>query len=156
DRFETRLKRDGPLVRVECDRFTPFQSGTFVAFGFPPLRGVSLRNPQGVKQIDSPNPIIEDMLPLLLGTIDSRVDTLKQWLVNVEARIDSSATNPFDRKRALQMRDTFFRIMDDLSPGLDVQFDHVDTRTWQVMVLTQDGTIPIEQLSQGMTSLLGW
>jgi tetratricopeptide (TPR) repeat protein len=156
DRYELRLKRTGTDVSVECDRYTPLQTGTLVALGFPPLRGVSLRNPLGPKQIDSPNPVIEDILPLLLGSIDSRVDNLKQWLVNLQTRIESSSTPPQDRSRAVQMRDTFFRIMDELSPGLEVSFDHVDTRTWQVMVLTNDGTVSIDQLSQGMTSLLGW
>jgi tetratricopeptide (TPR) repeat protein len=156
DRYESRLIRDGAEVRVECDRYTPFQSGTIVAFGFPPLRGVSLRNPSGPRQVSAPNPMIDDVLPLLLGSIDSRVDTLKQWLVNVQTRIDSTSGSILDRERARQMRGTFFRIMDELSPGLEVSFDHVDTRTFQVMVLTQDGVIPIDQLSQGMTSLLGW
>jgi tetratricopeptide (TPR) repeat protein len=156
DLYESRLVREGPGVKVECDRFTPFQIGTLVALGFPPLRGVSLRNPQGQKAIESPNPIIDDVLPLLLGSVDSRVDGLKQWLVNVQARIDSSSTPVQEATRARQMRDTLFRIMDELSPGLEISFDHVDTRTWQVMVLTQDGVIPIDQLSQGMTSLLGW
>jgi tetratricopeptide (TPR) repeat protein len=156
DRYELRLKRAGSDVAVECDRYTPLQTGSLVALGFPPLRGVSFRNPLGPKQIDSPNPVIEDILPLLLGSIDSRVDNLKQWLVNLQTRIESSQTQPQDCSRAVQMRDTFFRIMDELSPGLEVSFDHVDTRTWQVMVLTNDGTVSIDQLSQGMTSLLGW
>jgi tetratricopeptide (TPR) repeat protein len=156
DKYESRLTRDGADVRVECDRFTPFQSGTLVALGFPPLRGVSLRNPEGQKQVESPNPVIDDVLPLLLGAVDSRVDNLKQWLVNVQGRIDSNATPQQEAARARQMRDTFFRIMDELSPGLEVSFDHVDTYTWQVMVLTHGGVIPIDWLSQGMISLLAW
>jgi len=76
--------------------------------------------------------------------------------VNVQTRVDSSATSAEDAARAQQMRDTFFRIMNELSPGLEVGFHHVDTKTWRVMVLTQDGVISIDQLSQGMISLLGW
>jgi GTPase SAR1 family protein len=156
DRFESRLLREGASVRVEFDGFTPFQSGTLVALGFPPLRGVSLRNPQGLKELEASDPVVDDVLPLLLGLVDTRVDNLKQWLVNIQGRIDSVATPPDSALRARQMRDTFFRVIDALSPGLDVSLAHVDTRTWQVMVLTADGVVPIDQLSQGMTSMLGW
>jgi len=154
--FETRLIPDGRGVKVESDRFTPFQSGTIVALGFPPLRGVSRANPRGAKEIVSPNPVIEDILPLLLGAVDNRVDDLKQWLVNVQSRIDSSATPPDEQRRARQMRDTFFRIMDELSPGMQLAFHHVDTRTFEVKVATDGVEISIDQLSQGMMSLLGW
>jgi hypothetical protein len=154
--YETRLIPDGREVRVESDRFTPFQSGTLVALGFPPLRGVSKGNPRGPKDVVSPNPVIDDLLPLLLGTVDTRVDELKQWLVNVQSRIDSSATPPDEASRASQMRDTFFGIMDQLSPGLGIKFHHVDTRTFEVKVSAGDVEISIDQLSQGMMSLLGW
>jgi predicted ATPase len=156
DLYETRLVRDGQEVRVESDRFTPFQSGTLVALGFPPLRGISTNNPRGPREVVSPNPVIEDVLPLLLGGADTRFDDLKQWLVNVHSRVDSSAATEEERWQARRMRDTFFRIMDELSPGLQIKPGSVDTNTWDVKVLTQDGDIPIDLLSQGMVSLLAW
>lgn len=156
DCYESRLVRDGNDVRVECDRFTPLQSGSLLALGFPALRGASTRSPDGPVAGFESNPVVEDVLPLLTGLVDARIDNLKQWMVNVQARVDSSDSTSESISRNTQMRDTFFRIMDQLSPGLEIRFQGVDPYTWQVMVSTQDGVVPIDQLSQGMSGLLCW
>ena len=51
---------------------------------------------------------------------------------------------------------TFFEIVTELSEGVCLQFGGVDPVTKQVTVKTDDGPIPIEMVSQGMTSLLSW
>jgi predicted ATP-binding protein involved in virulence len=46
--------------------------------------------------------------------------------------------------------------VDKLTPGVSVKFDRVDPGTKKVTVVTADGIVPIEAVSQGTTSLLGW
>ena len=51
--------------------------------------------------------------------------------------------------------DKFFEIVGDLAEGLTVEFVEVTT-SYEVKVRTQDGILPIEALSEGLTSLLSW
>jgi len=41
-------------------------------------------------------------------------------------------------------------------PGLPFKFSRVDPQTWETLVETEDGIIPISRLSQGMSSFLTW
>ena len=43
-----------------------------------------------------------------------------------------------------------------LTSNVHVQFDHVDAETRRVLVRTDDGLLPIEAVSQGTASLMGW
>jgi uncharacterized protein (DUF2235 family) len=150
DIYESELVRDGSEVKVRPRRYTPLQSGTSVVLGFPPLRGVSLRRPTGVSHVEErPYPVVEDLLPLITDGVDSRVDNLKQWVVNtaVRARTDPAAS------RALT---EFFEVVRQISKDVNVSFSRVEDKTFQVMMKTADGEVPIESLSQGMSSVIGW
>jgi hypothetical protein len=50
----------------------------------------------------------------------------------------------------------FFRIIGRLTEGLKVSFDKVDVDLGQVLLITDDGQVPLEAVSQGTISLLGW
>jgi hypothetical protein len=43
-----------------------------------------------------------------------------------------------------------------LTPGIRLRFGQVNPDTHEVTVVTDDGEVPIEMVSQGMTSLMGW
>jgi len=150
DVYESQLVRDGSDVKVRPRRYTALQSGSTVAIGFPPLRGVSQRNISGVAKLKSHEyPVVDDLLPLISGSVDSRVDDLKQWIVNtaIRARTDSTAA---------RMRDTFFDILKDVSKDLRVTYNSISETTFQVLMNTADGVVPLESLSQGMSSVIGW
>jgi energy-coupling factor transporter ATP-binding protein EcfA2 len=156
-RFVTHLSRDGRNVRVRSLALTPLQAGRSVILGFPALRGTSARNPSGPTRGGSPNPEVTDLLPLLEGGVDFRLDGAKQWIVNTQLRAEpGNGTSPEEAERFSRMRDTYFRLLGDLTPGVEYRFSRIDRQTWQVFVTTQDGEVPIDTLSQGTSSILGW
>ena len=82
DKFVTGLIREGTRVRVESELVTPVQTGEWLVLGFPPLRGISTRRPQTPTGQRPLGPGVEDLLPLVTGDIDERLDDLKQWIIN--------------------------------------------------------------------------
>jgi hypothetical protein len=82
-------------------------------------------------------------------TQDPRLDRLKQWVVNLDYRVSKG-------EPVKPILDDFFAKVAILLEGVPMEFDKVDERTRQVLVRTQDGSIPIEQISQGMASLVSW
>lgn len=156
-RYRTELHRQGDRVRVGCKQLTPLQYGRWVALGFPPIRGVSMNAPRGPGAEGAATPVVSDLLPLLTGTVDTRIDNLKQWIINLYVRSregrDRAAAEATPSGRLLA---AFFEMLKELTPGAPFRFDKVDPVTWEVLVETTDGVVPIELLSQGMSSILGW
>jgi AAA domain, putative AbiEii toxin, Type IV TA system len=127
----------------------------WLALGFPALRTVTWRPTRG-PQLDArrtrPNP--EDVLPLVVGAPDPRVDDLKQWLVDIDYRINNKDDQNGARYKVL--RDEFFKVLGRLTGGLKVEYGKVNFELKQVILITDDGEVPIESVSQGTISLLGW
>ncbi|HYV46178.1 MAG TPA: AAA family ATPase [Myxococcaceae bacterium] len=146
--YRTELKREGDRVRVISRLLTPLQSGGWVVLGFPPLRGVSTHEPKGPLESGAGGPTVDDLLPLLLGGVDDRLDNVKQWIVNEYLRSG--------RKRSPRL-DDFFDLLRDLTPGLSFDFAGVEPDTFRVMVKVEDGSVvPLDRLSQGMAAVHGW
>ena len=155
--YRTTLVHDTDGVRLRSEQLTPLQAGSWAVLGFPPLRGASSQNPRGPSDDSAPNPRVDDLLPLLSGSVDYRVDSLKQWLVNVQLRSEGGpGMSPEQADRYRRLRDSFFRLMATMTPGLRLEYSHVDKQSWQVMVQTDDGVVPLDLLSQGTRSILGW
>lgn len=150
-RFRTDLTRSGTSVRVRNHSLTPLQQGSWAALGFPALRGLSMSTGSGISSPQAPEPRVEDLLPLLRGEVDHRMDDIKQWIINVDARSRGG-----DRNRPTGMLDRFFGVVKDLTPGGTLEFDRVDPTAWEVWVRTDDGVVSVDQLSQGMSSIIAW
>ena len=133
-------------MNVASADLTPLQRGRWAVVGFPPVRGVTSRRsaPPGPIE-DAGEPHVLDLIPLLAGGIDSRVDDLKKWLINMHASPRGSA-----------LIGSFFRILSDLAPVDQISLGRIDPDNWTVYVKTSDGEVPIEGLSQGMASTIGW
>jgi hypothetical protein len=151
--YTTKLQRDGDRVAV-VSQFTALQQGKWVALGFPPLRGASTRDPKGVGPAGRDRPVVDDLHPLIRGTVDERLNDLKQWLVNVDAGMRS--TDAADRKVNTRLHDSFWSLMKKLTPGVKIDPGEVRSGTWEVTVNTEDGAVSIDQVSQGMSSIFGW
>jgi hypothetical protein len=153
--FVTRMSRTSsiPLVETYPGRLLDLEG--WLALGFPALRTVTWRRTRG-PQLDEartrPNP--EDVLPLVVGGADPRVDQLKQWIVDIDYRIKDR--NNRNRDRYARLLEEFFRVIGGLTGGLKVEFGGVDTTSGQVTLLTDDGPVPLEAVSQGTVSLFGW
>ena len=150
-RYRTELVRSGDAVHVRTTSLTPLQQGQWAVLGFPALRGVSIATPTGTGPTQASEPRVEDLLPLLLDEVDHRLDDIKQWIVNVDAR-SREQSDP----RSQRLLERFFDVLRELTPGETLEFDSVDVATWQVRVRTDDGVVSIDQLSQGMDSIIAW
>ena len=153
----TDVTREGEFVRVRSNQLSPLNAGTWVALGFPPMRGVSDRDPRGPAPDGIALPVVEDVLPLLSGSVDQRLSSLKQWVVNVDARSNvGDGNDEVTAGQSRKLRDSFFSLLARFVPGVNIEFSHVDRSTWQVYLRTDDGLITLDQISQGMSSLFGW
>lgn len=151
----TLASRDGGVAEIEVAPSRPLETEGWLAIGFPPLRTVSPARAKGPGPEGKRRPTPEDLLPLLRGGVDPRLDELKQWLVNLDYWSKSEPAWGGEN-RYTRLRDEFFQIANELTQGVPVRFKRVDEFTHQVTVETQDGEVPIEALSQGTASLIGW
>lgn len=150
-RFRTELARSGDSVRVRTTSLTPLQQGNWAVLGFPALRGLSVGAASGISHSQAPEPRVEDLLPLLRGEVDHRMDDIKQWIINVAAR-----AKDVDNQRSAGLLSRFFEVVKALTPGGTLEFERVDPEAWDVWVRTDDGIVSVDQLSQGMSSIIAW
>lgn len=153
-RMELRRKTSGG-VEISVVPARPLEVEGILALGFPPLRAVSWERPKGPTSEGQRRPAIEDLLPIVKGDPDPRLDRLKQWIVNLDSRIHYEKTRGGD-DRYERLLSRFFEIVDRVTPGMSIGFGHVNQDTREVSVVTDDGEIPIELVSQGSVSLMGW
>jgi formylglycine-generating enzyme required for sulfatase activity/predicted MPP superfamily phosphohydrolase len=153
--YLTEIQRVGSGVEIVSYSGRALEAEGWVAIGFPPLRATSWAPTQGPQGISVKRPSADDLLPLVRGVPDTRMDDLKQWIVNTEALSRREGAPDIDRNRAKEVLKSFFDIVNQLTDQSIEQFEKV-TPDFRVLVRTNDGQIPIESLSQGMTSLLSW
>jgi hypothetical protein len=116
------------------------------------VRGVSETSVRGPSSAGGPPiPVTADLVPLMTSVADHRIDDLKQWIVNQQARWRATPKQPVP-----PILLDFVAFMSALTPGLPFVYAGVDEDTWDVLVQTSDGKIPLDLLSQGMSSILGW
>ena len=64
----------------------PMEAEGWLALGFSPLRVVTWASSTGPQPIiQKGRPTAEDLLPLISGETDPRMDRLKQWIVNLDS-----------------------------------------------------------------------
>jgi formylglycine-generating enzyme required for sulfatase activity/predicted MPP superfamily phosphohydrolase len=153
--YLTEIQRVGSGVEIVSYSGRALEAEGWVAIGFPPLRATSWAPTQGPQGVSVKRPSADDLLPLVRGVPDTRMDDLKQWIVNTEALSRREGAPDIDRNRAKEVLKSFFDIVNQLTDQSIEQFEEV-TPDFCVLVRTNDGQIPIESLSQGMTSLLSW
>jgi phage terminase small subunit len=127
-----------------------------LVMGFPPFRISSWARPRSPEPVMRCLPTSEDVLPLISGEPDTRMDQLKQWIVNLDHRSKNETLETGTSKRYGKLLDDFFYVLDELSEGLTIQRGRVNPDTLEVTVITDDGELPIEAVSQGMTSMISW
>jgi predicted ATP-binding protein involved in virulence len=131
------------------------EAGSFFALGFPAMRGSGTQRLEPRRQDESHHPRPADVLPLIRGGLDPRMMSLKQWIINAYVRSKDDRLGP-RRERHATMIQKLFELLDDLTPGFDLRFHGCDTETFEVLLQTSDGVLPIEYVSQGMSATIGW
>lgn len=152
--YRTELARDGDTVRVTSTSPTALQRGNLVVLGFPPLRGAIRGLPARRTSLsrslqESKDPSVGDLQPLLFGTVDERLNDLKSWIIFLQ-KFEA------ERFRADAQLRRFFAVLQDFMSDTRIRLAGVDERKRDVYVETQDGVVPLEQVSQGMSSLFAW
>jgi len=134
---------------------SPVEIGRLLAIGFPPVRTVSWKRLSGPSSVRSAAvPLVSDVTPLASSAADPRLDDLKQWLINLDYQARGESD---DAKVARALFDHFFAVLDAITPDVDLAFDSIEPRTFEIRVKTTGGvTVPLESLSQGTTSVIGW
>jgi energy-coupling factor transporter ATP-binding protein EcfA2 len=135
---------------------SPLSVEGWLAIGFPPLRALTWnRSEDTVTAIGQTRPTSADLLPLVKGEFDPRVDRVKGWLVNLHRQ--EATAQPDQKQRFRLQREKLFEVMAALTPGLVLSDGGVNPKSPQeIQVMTDDGLVPIEAVSQGTSSLFGW
>lgn len=155
--YVTTIQRDEKSGRVELISTTarPLEAEGWLAIGFPPLRTTSWKAPAGPEadiKIKS-RPVVSDLLPLVGGEVDPRLDKLKQWIVNLDYLDVKSQRQDRHYRNLIQK---VFDIIGSVAEGMKLTYVGVGDEN-RVLVETDDGArIPLEALSQGTISLIGW
>lgn len=148
--LRTALLSDGSSVVVQPAQVTPVQAGYVLVLGFPSLRGAPSNDPAGVsKQVNHRLPEPPDLLPLLHGSVDDRMGSFKQWLFDIlyQAGLGDA--------RATAQKDLLDRIIREIVPG-DVDGLMPLGSDLSLKVVTADGPVPFDSMSQGMASIFNW
>ena len=154
-RYVTELRRTAAEAEVVSVPQRLLEIEGWLALGFPPLRWLGWQASPGPQSGPAKRPLSPaDLLPLVTGALDPRINDLKQWIINLDYRAKKAKG-----KRAQQLFDTFFETVGHLTVGMKLGKGKVvetKDKAYQVMVETDDGEVPIELVSQGTQSLLGW
>ncbi len=151
DRMVTELVRDAAGVKVESPQVTPLQAGRLLVLAFPVLRGASNRASRGPREVPGSGPSVDDIAPMIEGVTDSRLDDLKQWIINLMVQADATTGGSESGMLA-----TLRSLIRELIPGQRVSLARVDRNTWTIWLETADGDVEFDAISQGMSSILNW
>jgi hypothetical protein len=155
--YVTEIYRRSPtgLAEIRCTPTRPLETENRLALGFPPLRMVSWdrvtreeSDPRAVR------PVVDDLLPLVAGTPDPRLDKLKQFILKLDHQESQARQSRPGRYSEIIRK--MFEVIGGLTEGLRLEFDSVDAEQGEVWVRTDDGPQRIEAVSQGTISLISW
>jgi len=154
--YETQLAVEAERIVVKAST-APLQAGTLAAFGFPAIRGVPPAegfDPTAEESYTYPR--VADVLPLIRGGLDDRSTNLRRWIFISYVRSQDETLPAAARLRYRSAIDAFFKLVDAMTPGFAVRFSRCDTETYEILLDTSDGEIPLDYISQGMSSTIGW
>ncbi|UCH69840.1 MAG: AAA family ATPase [Candidatus Bathyarchaeota archaeon] len=156
-RYLTEIHRTSGETEIKSIPVRLLEAEGWLVLGFPPIRALSWKRPEGSEPMgEKGRPTPSDLLPLIKGEPDPRLDKLKQWIVNLDHRIkDEKSRKQADNRYEMLLKD-FWQVVDHLTEGLRVEFKKVDLDTYEITIITDDGPVPMEAISQGTTSLIGW
>ena len=154
--YRTELKGGSVEGEVISTPGRPLEAEGWLVIGFPPSRMFTWERSKGPEARVERRPTPEDLLPLIQGIPDPRMDKLKQWLVNLDYWIKDARVKNEDWQRFERWRKEFFEVIGKLTVGTKVEYGGFESRTFEVKVVTNDGPLPLEAISQGTAALLGW
>lgn len=151
--YKTIISRGSVEAELISEPGRPLEAEGWLAVAFPPSRLLSWDKPKSPEIPVDRRPSAEDLLVLVKGVADPRIDGLKQWLVNLDYWI-KSAKEPDEAKRYEMLREEFFSVIGKIAVGTKIEYLGVEN--FEVRIDTHDGPVPLEAISQGTASLMGW
>lgn len=128
----------------------------WLALGFPPLRTMSWKPAERQEVKGQAIFVPDDLLPLMQSGPDPRLDKLKDWILSLDHAAMKEDTPESERMKHKDLLDAFWRVIEEVTPGLKLTAPLVDASKGEIRITTDDGVVPLEAVSQGTTSLLGW
>lgn len=150
------LTDDGQAADVRTVPTVPLEAEGWLALGFPPLRLLSWQRDMDPPPAGRERPVAADLMPLIAGDLDPRLDKLKNWLFDLDHQILNERSEGLTGTRNMKLKADFFTVIGELTPGLKLELIDIDLKKREVRVRTDDGVVPIESVSQGTASLIGW
>lgn len=154
--YVTKLLRTSTGAEVQTIPTRPLEAENLLSLGFPPLRAMSWDKAAETSNDKKERPDPTDLLPIISGDPDFRLDKLKNWILELDHLLKSEPGGAGGLSRYKQLLDKFFEVIARLTPGVDIKLKSIDVRGKRVMVRTHDGIVPLEYVSQGTSSLIGW
>lgn len=161
EEYTTRIfRRSAPSnnrSEVRSSPTRPLETENRLCLGFPPLRSVSWeRATRAETDTRAQRPDVEDLLPLIVGAPDPRLDKLKQVILTLDHQARQESRGNGEPGREIEVIHKIFEVVGQLTEGLRLEFREVDAGTGEVWVETDDGRQRLEAVSQGTVSLLSW
>ncbi|MEM6999643.1 MAG: AAA family ATPase [Pseudomonadota bacterium] len=142
-------------VIVEAVSGLPYKLEGILFAGFSALRNISWqRGDPGNPGAGRPQ--ASDILPMITGERDPRLDGVKRLIMRLDHSVASSSTDPESRKRYRELYDRLYTLFNNLAEGMVIERGKVDAQSGEITVRTSDGDVPFEALSQGTLSLVSW
>jgi hypothetical protein len=116
--YTTKLFRKNGEAKVESIPGRPFEAEGWLAVGFPPLRTVSWARPKSPETETKGRPTADDLLPVVTGETDPRLDKLKQWIVNIDYWIKDARSRDHDASKYERLLKDFFSVVAKLTKGV--------------------------------------
>jgi ABC-type multidrug transport system ATPase subunit len=136
----------------------PMEAENWLVIGFPALRSLLWSRHEGYTSAESRRRVnASDLTPLLANEPDFRAGDVKQWLLHLELRAQKRGrANEAEATAARSALAGFKSAVESLLNGTGLAFDSLHPDTGEVFVRMPEGQLPIESISQGAASLLGW
>src|SRR5262249_26981063 len=127
-------RRDDGTVELRRTTGGPIEGEGWLAVGFPPLRTVTWER-RGDMPMVRARPRASDVLPIVVGAPDPRLDRLKSWVVDIYFRRleEESLQGP---PRYARLLEAFFQVIREVAPGISVRFSKVNVETKEVLLET--------------------
>ncbi|MEM7352203.1 MAG: AAA family ATPase [Acidobacteriota bacterium] len=139
---------------IKSAPMSPLRVDDWLVMGFGPLRGVSWERPEAsAEDVVAIEPLPSDVLPLLRGESDGRLNNLKQWIVNIDYRATARTK---DGAQARKLKRRVFQLLNAITPGIDFELHSIDRKTREILLDTGRGIVPLEAISQGTASIFSW
>lgn len=155
-RFVTTISRkSGGGFTVESPAGIPVEQLGLLCIGYSALRTVTALRTE-TTSVQAGRATAMDLAPLTSDQLDTRIEGVKGWIARVDHLRNSDASSPDDRQRYDALFREVFDMFGAIATGVNIRPSGVNPKTGEIRIVSDDGEISFESLSQGTLSLIAW